>query len=284
MPPATRPELIHICEGKMLCARGTKLAKLAQCNDDALNVMLTVLEEASAGVPILRLVTRGTLAALDTVQRMDEDNGLIAQLLVDVIQTSYVVTVALQSSYEGQERIVEKSLSTYIRSFDEKLRDIHQELWKLLKPNLGVFSFINRVIGHRHAVNDLHEALKEERTRLEPLISTLAYRGTACRLPVDQDGLRKYAEEKASLQLRNGKILQSDNHRPDAFRMDHVWYTTASKVEDDVVGPHSVFVNVHGLQDSTTPNHVPRGDIKHRTKIGMVANYNSGVVHGGFFK
>ena len=47
---------------------------------------------------------------------MDDNHGLIAQILVDVVETSYVVTLALQD--QGQEQIVEQKLLKYIQAFD----------------------------------------------------------------------------------------------------------------------------------------------------------------------
>ncbi|KAJ2914922.1 hypothetical protein MD484_g5489, partial [Candolleomyces efflorescens] len=270
MPPLTRPELTH--ENKKLRARGAKLAKLAQCNDDALDVMLTLLEEASAGLPILRLLARSTLTALETVQEMDEKHGLIAQVLFDVIQTSYVVTLALQSSQEGRERIVEKRLSTYIQSFDETLQDIHEKLERLLEPKAGVFSFILQAKRHRNAVAKLHAALEKERANIQPLISTLTFRhGTPCQLPVDRDDLRKYAEETANLQLQSWKPGQSDSPRPNAFVSGCM---TAEKGREDAV--RTGRLDVACLRGSD----VSRDVIRHRTKIGTVGNYNSGEVHG----
>ena len=49
---------------------------------------------------------------------MDDNHGLIAQILVDVVETSYVVTLALQTSDQSQEQIVEQKLLTYIQTFD----------------------------------------------------------------------------------------------------------------------------------------------------------------------
>jgi hypothetical protein len=49
---------------------------------------------------------------------MDDNHGLIAQILVDVVETSYVVTLALQNSDQGQEQTIEKKLSSYIDTFE----------------------------------------------------------------------------------------------------------------------------------------------------------------------
>jgi hypothetical protein len=63
---STRPGLT--AEDKKLLGKGTKLGKIARYTGNALNIMLTVLKEASAGVPILRPVAGSALAALETVQ------------------------------------------------------------------------------------------------------------------------------------------------------------------------------------------------------------------------
>ena len=63
---SSRPELS--AEDKKLLRKGTRLGKVARYTGNALNIMLTVLKEASAGVPILRPVAGSALAALETVQ------------------------------------------------------------------------------------------------------------------------------------------------------------------------------------------------------------------------
>ncbi|KAJ2914930.1 hypothetical protein MD484_g5487, partial [Candolleomyces efflorescens] len=266
-------------EDEKLHTRGTKLAKVARSSRHTLDIMLTVLNEASAGFPILRPVAGSALLALETVQKMDSKHSLVAQVLVDIVETSYVVTLALQRSDQGQEQIVEERISRSIQSLDEKLRDIHQKLGKLLKPRAGIFSLITRVMGDRKPSN-LHKSLKTERARLGPLISTLTYCGIRCRLPVDHDDLRQYAEEQTTLQLQTWRSLQPGSPGPDAFVKNQVDSMTAKNVRGNPVGTRRGAVNGTGFQGSNAPHHIPRGDIRHRTNIGMVANYNSGEVHG----
>ncbi|KAJ2914939.1 hypothetical protein MD484_g5491, partial [Candolleomyces efflorescens] len=54
--------------------------------------------------------------------------------------------------------------------------------------------------GRKETIRALHRALKEEREELQFLISSLIDDGKG--LPVDRDGLRRYAHEKANLQFQ----------------------------------------------------------------------------------
>ncbi|KAJ2914936.1 hypothetical protein MD484_g5492, partial [Candolleomyces efflorescens] len=283
---SSRPELS--AEDRKLLRKGTRLGKVARYTGNALNIMLTVLKEASAGVPILRPVAGSALAALETVQMMDDNHGLIAQILVDVVETSYVVTLALQTSDQGQEQIVEQKLLTYIQTFDAKLQGIHEALVKLLKPKGGVFSRITQVKGYKNTINDLHESLKKERANLHLLITTLTYcgvRGSVSLLPVDHESLKRLAEEKANMQLQDWQQVQPGGPGSGAVVNSQVGHMTAKKARGNAVGTQGTIVNGDGFRGTNTLNHITRVEmfsiaLGHNTKIGTVGNYNSGDVHG----
>ncbi|RXW12668.1 hypothetical protein EST38_g13186 [Candolleomyces aberdarensis] len=71
MSTATRdqnPESELSREDRELMKKANKLKKIARYTGNALNIMLTVLKEASAGTPILRPITGSALAILENVQ------------------------------------------------------------------------------------------------------------------------------------------------------------------------------------------------------------------------
>jgi hypothetical protein len=86
----------------------------------------------------------------------------------------------------------------------------------------------------------------------------LTYRGTVCQLPIDHDDLRKYAEEKANLQLQNWKQYQLES--PGAVVNSQVGDLTAKKARGNAVGTQGTIVNGDNFKGSNTLNHITRGD------------------------
>ncbi|KAJ2914923.1 hypothetical protein MD484_g5488, partial [Candolleomyces efflorescens] len=177
-----------------------KLAKIADYPAEILSAMLGLLRDASRGAEILRRVPPRVFEALEIVDNMKKDT-LIAEVVVDHIQTSYAVTLALRSSNECRERIVDHKVSSYIRSLDEELEKLHKSLEKLSKE----FHFK----PPKKAYNELHEALERQRGILGTLISGLTYGDTICELPVKREDLKKYVGEKVDLQRQSRQHSES---------------------------------------------------------------------------
>ncbi|RXW17682.1 hypothetical protein EST38_g8173 [Candolleomyces aberdarensis] len=266
MPTASRPQSSKFTrDEKELVKKGEKLAKIARYAGNTLNVMLTVLKEASATIPIVRPITGTALAILETVQLMDDNNNLIAQILVEIFETTFVVTLALGS--DGSDApITDSRLTAYLDTFQATLEDIHVQLEKRLKPKGGAFSRLTQVKGYKNEINDLREKLKSRRADLHLLVSAFTYRGTVCRLPVGSAELQQHAEAMVQSKREEWQQLQQQylngvSAGPGAVMNSQVGTVTAKKATKNAVGTMGTIYNGDGCTgNNTVYNFGPRGE------------------------
>ncbi|RXW14938.1 hypothetical protein EST38_g10916 [Candolleomyces aberdarensis] len=246
--------------------------------------MLTVLKEASAGVPILRPVAGSVLAILENVQLMDRHKNLIAQILVEIIETTFVVAIAL-SSNETDAPVTDSKLAACVDELLETLEDITTQLVKRLEQKSSNFSRFTRAKGYKNEINGLREKLHLRREALHLFISAYTYRGTVCRLPVGSAELQKHAEVLAQSKCDEWQQLQQQylngaSAGPGAVMNSQVGTVTAKKATKNAVGTMGTIYNGDGCTgNNTIYNFGPRGETKHNNTVGSIGNYNAGDVY-----
>ncbi|KAJ2930346.1 hypothetical protein H1R20_g6767, partial [Candolleomyces eurysporus] len=286
MPTATRDQSSDAelsREERELMKKANKLKKILRYTGNSLNIMLTVLKEASAGVPILRPVTGSALAILENVQLMDDNNQLIAQILAEIIETTFVITLALDSK-DSDAPITDRRLTIYIDEFLATLEEIKTQLEKRLKPKGGTFSRFTQSKGYKNEINDLRNKLESRRANLHLLVSAFTYRGTVCRLPVGSIELQQHAEALTESKCQEWQERVSGvSAGPGSVVNSQVGTVTAKKATKNAVGTMGTIYNGDGCTgNNTVYNFGPRGETKHSIRVGTIGNNHTGDVYGTY--